>query len=164
MFILTYFMASAEFFCLWGKPGVECFRAVFYGLPSVLFVIFSMSNTGPATQLALTTVEQHSEKSLLWRREIRASISSPRHSVPRPPFSYTDWKCAVLLHLSSPFFILFLSSLLPPLAFCLTKRADSQPFEIVICPRRIRALKAFSPFQPLHFFHRGETLLTKVAF
>lgn len=40
-------------------------RAAFYGVMSVPFVFFSMSNSGSTTQLALTTVQRLLEKSLV---------------------------------------------------------------------------------------------------
>lgn len=102
---------------------------------------------------------------------MRVSVSSPRHSEPQPPF-FLHWleMCSftppflpascTLLYLVSP-------SLLVPLAllaFCLTKPADSQPLRYLsgrdtYMPGRLSPISATA-----HFFHRGETLSTKVAF
>lgn len=166
-------MASAEFFCLWGKPGVGSPGLCFMVCHRLLFVIFSMSNTGPATQLALTTVVQHSEKSLLWQCEMRVSVSSLRHSVPQPTpvffFSSLTLPGNVQLVLTPPLlhfsctslfsFSLSLALLLPLTPFCLTKARWFTAFEIVIWPRHIHAPEAFSRFSHCTFFsHGGDTL------
>lgn len=159
-------MASAEFFCLWGKPGVGSPGLCFMVCHRLLFVIFSMSNTGPATQLALTTVLQHSEN-VKWGFPSLPFVT-PCPSPPQFFFSSLTLPGNVQLVLTPPllhfsctslFLSLSLALLLPLTPFCLTKARWFTAFEIVIWPRHIHAPEAFSRFSHCTFFsHGGDTL------